>query len=63
MTDHDPSPVGAILALAFATDETAARYWLAECARRGVEQPALDDMWAEWSADHTPQTIRTEDQP
>jgi hypothetical protein len=56
----DPSVVGAILGLAFATDETAARYWLAACARAGIEQPALDDMWSKWLQENTPLVIYTD---
>jgi hypothetical protein len=57
----DPSVVGAILGLAFATDETTARYWLAACARAGIEQPTLDDMWRRWQDENTPTVITTDE--
>jgi hypothetical protein len=47
------NPGGAILALSMATDETSARYWLAMCARRGIEQPTLDELWRQWVIEHS----------
>lgn len=60
MTADDPSPVGAILGLAFATDEATARYWLDQCAARGISQDALDNMWSTWLVDHTPTVIHSD---
>jgi hypothetical protein len=53
---------GAILGLAFATDETAARYWLAQCARRGADADTLRDLRAEWDRQHAAdvQTLHTD---
>lgn len=55
--DAKPSLAGAILALAYATDETTARYWLAVCARRGADWTLQRELWATWQAEHTPQVI------
>jgi hypothetical protein len=56
-----PELPGAILALAYATDETSARYWLAVCARRGATPTELDALWTTWQRQHLP-TDRDEDQ-
>jgi hypothetical protein len=55
-----PELAGAILGLAFSVDETSARYWLAQCARRGLEQPALDAMWQTWLEQNRPTLIYTD---
>jgi hypothetical protein len=50
----DGSLAGAILGLAYATDETTARYWLAVAARRGADwnlQRELLDAWQQMQAD------------
>jgi hypothetical protein len=48
----DPSLAGAILTLAYCTDETAARVWLAECARRGADWNLQQQLWDGWQAEH-----------
>ena len=51
-TDLNPPPLaGAVLGLAYATDETSARYWLAVCARRGAPPGLLAELWATWQAE------------
>jgi hypothetical protein len=55
-----PEVAGAILALGCSTDETTARYWLAVCARRGVEQPLLDQLWQTWADENRPQVIHSD---
>jgi hypothetical protein len=45
------SLAGSIMALGYATDETSARYWLAQCARRGADWPLLRQLWRAWEAD------------
>jgi hypothetical protein len=57
-----PELPGAILALAYAADETSARYWLAVCARRGATPTELDALWTTWQRQHLP-TDRNEDRP
>jgi hypothetical protein len=52
-TDLDPPRMsgdlaGAILGLAYATDDTTARYWLAMCARRGATPAQLAELEANW---------------
>lgn len=47
----DLSLAGAILTLAFQTDETAARYWLAQCARRGADWTLQRELWETWQAE------------
>jgi hypothetical protein len=50
----DGSLAGAILGLAYATDETTARYWLAVAARRGADwnlQRELLEAWQQLQAD------------
>lgn len=68
----EPEPIaGAILALGFATDETTARYWLAQCARRGADQTLLAELerlWLEQQRDsvqylHSTPTPREEPRP
>jgi hypothetical protein len=54
--DLPPALAGAILALAYATDETSARYWLAVCARRGATPPVLDQLWRTWELEYRPPT-------
>jgi hypothetical protein len=62
-TDLDPGPTpseslaGSILALAYATDETTARYWLAVCARRGADWSLQRQLWDRWQAEHRPTVI------
>lgn len=53
--DTSPSPdlAGAILGLAYATDETTARYWLAMCARRGATPAQLAELEANWRHEQT----------
>lgn len=50
---------GAILGLAFAVDDTTARYWLAQCARRGASQAQLDELWADWERQNVPTYLHT----
>lgn len=58
----DEHLAGAILGLAFATDEDGARYWLAQCARRGADADTLRDLRAEWDRQHAAdvQTLHTD---
>jgi hypothetical protein len=56
----DPSLAGAILALAYSTDETAARYWLAECARRGADWTLQQQLLDTWQREHRPHVIYTD---
>jgi hypothetical protein len=51
----DGSLAGAILGLAYATDETTARYWIAVAARRGATwdmQRELLDAWQQLDNDN-----------
>lgn len=43
---------GAILALGYATTEDGARYWLAQCARRGADADLLRELRDLWEQDH-----------
>ena len=61
--DPEPSLGGAILALAYATDVTTARYWLAICARRGADWSLQRDLWDRWTAEHTPTVLREDPTP
>jgi hypothetical protein len=62
LPDPDGNLAGAILGLAFATDETTARYWLSVCARRGADAGTLRDLEAEWDRQHAAdvQTLHTD---
>jgi hypothetical protein len=51
---------GAVLGLAYATDDTTARYWLSQAARRGATQEQLTDLWAEWERLNVPTYLRTD---
>jgi hypothetical protein len=56
---HSGAAGAAILALTQATNEATARRWLAVCARRGVAQPTLDELWRQWQTEHpTPENPR-----
>jgi hypothetical protein len=48
----DPNAGDAILNLARAGDEIAARHWLTVCARHGIAQPTLDELWRQWQTEH-----------
>lgn len=48
---------GAILALAYAVDETTARYWLSQCARRGADWQMQQELWDAWQAEQQPHVI------
>jgi hypothetical protein len=63
--EYPPALAGAILGLAFATDETTARYWLAMCARRGADATTLRDLRAEWDRQRAAdaQTLHTDRVP
>lgn len=60
-----PELAGAILALAHAIDDTGARYWLAQCARRGANPDTLRSLRDEWERQHAAnvQTIRATPRP
>jgi hypothetical protein len=45
----DPAGLaGAVLGIAFATDETTARHWLSVAARRGATWEQQRDLWDTW---------------
>lgn len=45
---------GAVLGLAYATDDTTADYWLAMCAARGADEATLRGLLDEWERNNTP---------
>jgi hypothetical protein len=61
-TTASESLAGAILQLAYATDETSARYWLAVAARRGATWEQCRELWDGWQqlAADTVQTMHTD---
>lgn len=56
----DVSLPGAILGLAYSSDEVTARYWLAQCARRGADWSTQRQLWDEWQRQHTPTTLHSD---
>jgi hypothetical protein len=61
--DVGPELTGAIFALGYAVDETNARYWLAQCARRGADQTLLDRLWSTWADMNAPTLLHSTPTP